>query len=347
LIRRDVPEMLLLVPRSPRITVAAIGLALACACSQTSTTQVSGDGCVGNCGKGSRGGVTGAGGNGGNSSGAGSSSSSGGPTTSGGSTSTTNGTSSSSSGLATVGPYLACPAGFHTNCPDPICRLVVNEGTGQPQADILITLYAPDGVPLGSTDSQTTTQADGSFYICPPLNTPFYVTASGSGFQTANTAIIVELGGADEFFDYFGLLYVLPSTLLSALSEALDPPPLPGTSFIAVAAGGNASCDNGTGYSVMAVLPDGGTLSDGGALPFNVAYVEDAFPDTNLSATTDAGAAFLYNIDSSLTNGLIVVTVSNPGVPASCSNPTWSVADMTGVIPVSENSFSETVVPTL
>ena len=274
----------------------------------------------------------------------------GGTGTSGGSTSSTsatNGTSSSSSGIATVGPYLACPAGFHTNCPDPICRLVVNDGTGLPQANVLVTLYDPDGVPLGGTESQTSTQADGSFFICPPLNTPFYVTVSGSGFQTANTAIIVEPGGPDQFFEYFGLLYLLPSTLLSALDQALDPPPIPGTSFIAIAAGGTAACDNGTGYTVSAVLPDGGTLADGGALTFNVAYIDDAFPNPNLGATTDAGAAFLYNIDSSLTNGLVVVTVSNPGVPASCSDPTWSEADMTGLVPVSESSFSETVVPTL
>jgi hypothetical protein len=115
---------------------------------------------------------------------------------------------------------------------------------------------------------------------------------------------------------------------------------------VVIAVSGSTACANGRGYTVGATLPDGGLLPDGGALPFNVAYVNDAFPDSNLDATTDAGSAILYNIDPSLTNGTIVVTLSNPNVPPRCLAPDWPVADTTGLVPVSESSFSEAVVPT-
>jgi hypothetical protein len=96
---------------------------------------------------------------------------------------------------------------------------------------------------------------------------------------------------------------------------------------------------------VGAALPDGGTLADGGPLPFAVTYINGDFPDSTLTATTSTQTALLYNIDSTLTNGTIVVTAANPSFPASCVTELPAAWDMTGQVPVSDSSFSETGFP--
>ncbi len=346
-------EIIQAVAEPLKFEVALLALALACACSQPSNTQVSGPDCLGNaCGKSSTTRVGGIGGGGSSGSSAStatnSTAASSGSSSTGGSSSTSSssgGGSSSGSGLPDL---LACPTGFHPDCAAPICSTVYDYGDGSAKPGVLLTLMTPGGVPLSGTESQYTSLSDGSFFLCAPVNTPFFVQATLADYQNSDSPILSEPGGPDSFFGYYATFAVISDSDLSAFGYVLSSPPLvTGTSMIIVLVSGNGltGCDDSSGYTVSAALPDGGKLPDGGGLPFNVTYINGDFPDSSLTATTDAGTAILYNIDSTLTNGAVIVTATNPNVPANCLQPSFAAWDMTGLVPVSESSFSETGVP--
>lgn len=236
---------------------------------------------------------------------------------------------------------LACPDGFHTQCPAPICNVVYDYTIGSPKTDVQLTLLSPNGVPLSGSETQTTSLSDGSFFLCGPLDTPFYVQAMAANYQPAESALLDEDGGPDNFFASLGEFAMISTQFLPAFQEILPVPFVPGSSMVVVYIS-TYTCGAG-GIQVGAALPDGGTL-DGG-LPFQVLYINQSGPDPNLTATTDGGNAILYNIDPTLTNGFIAITLSNPDAGADCLTPIPARSNETGLVPVSESSFSETVVP--
>lgn len=221
-----------------------------------------------------------------------------------------------------------------------MCSHIDDFSTGALLAGAEVSLVSAAGVPLPG--KQFTTLQDGSFYLCAPVDTPFYVTATDNNYVASSSALLDEPGGPDNFFPWLGGFAMVLATDLGAFQGLFqDPPYVPGTSLIVVIVSSELpQCDSQTGYKVGVALPDGGTLADGGPLPYGVVYVADDFPDLSLTATTDAGTAIVYNIDSTLTNGFVVVTVSNPNVPQSCLVQNLAQVDSTGLVPVSQGSFS-------
>jgi hypothetical protein len=211
-----------------------------------------------------------------------------------------------------------------------------------PAAGVDVSLLQPDGVPVNGSNTETTTLSDGSFFLCAPVEAPFFVQAAASGYQSADSSILIEPGGPDFFFVWNGPFALISTQIFPAFEGELSPSVVPGTSMVVLSLAGT-TCGAG-GYTVGVALPDGGVLADGGPLPFNAVYVNGQFPDPSLTATTDGGEVFLYNIDSSLTTGAIAITLSNPNVPADCLAPAYTDEDWTGLVPVAEGSFSEGVV---
>jgi hypothetical protein len=346
----------------PRISFAPLVFVLAGACASSggSPPVVGPEGKSSSSSRridqsGSSGSSTGASSSSSGSSGTGSGSGSSGSGSSGSGSSGSGSTGSSSGGSSSSGNpggLLACPNGFHTGCAAPICSTVYDYGDGSPEEGVTLTLMSPDGVPLSGTGNQDSSKSDGSFYLCAPVNTPFYVEATLAGYQNSESPILNEPGGPDTFFgDFYGTFAVISNSDLGAFGFVLSNPTLvQADAMIVVLIAGDylQECNpggEGAGSSVSVSLPDGGTLSDGGNLPYAVAYIEGDFPNSNLTATTDAGSAILYNIDPTLTNGSVVVTISSTTFPAGCLVPAFSNNDMTGLVPVSESSFSETGVP--
>src|SRR5208337_4133612 len=114
--------------------------------------------------------------------------------------------------------------GFHTQCPAPICNVVYDYTVGAPKSGIQLTLLSPNGVPLSGAESQTTSLSDGSFFLCGPVQTPFYVQATASGYQPADSALLDEDGGADNFFASLGEFAVISTTVLPAFQGILTVP---------------------------------------------------------------------------------------------------------------------------
>ncbi len=168
-------------------------------------------------------------------------------------------------------------------------------------------------MPVSGSASETTTLSDGSFFLCAPVGSPFFVQATAAGYQTADSAILLEPGGPDTFFIWNGPFALISTSLFPAFEGSLSPAVAPGTSLVILSITGQ-TC-GASGYAVAAALPDGGVLPDGGPLPFSVAYISGNFPDSSLTATTDGGEAFLYNIDASLTGGAMRLPSRTPTCP--------------------------------
>ncbi len=338
-----------------RLIAVLSGVALAAACSSSGGSGGTTSSCTGSaCGSSSASRSTTRGGSSGvqSSSSTTTSAATGSGSTGGSSTTPASSSAGSSSGSSSSGSsgaedggskFLACPSGSTPQCAAPICAAVYDFALQSPEQGATLSLVQPDGVPVSGANSQATTLSDGSFFLCPPVGSPVFVQATASGYLTTDSAILVEPGGPDLFFVWLGPLGMLSASLVPAFEGALGTTFAPGSAMVVVTIQGSA-CGS-AGYSIGAALPDGGTLADGGPLPFSVGYASGAFVDPSLTATTDGGAAFLYNIDPSLTNGAIAITITNPGATADCLVPLYTDADSTGLVPVSANSFSETILP--
>jgi hypothetical protein len=92
------------------------------------------------------------------------------------------------------------------------------------------------------------------------------------------------------------------------------------------------------GWSITASLPNGGTLSDGGALPYQIAYLAaSGLPSTSATSTSTEGAAVIYDIDPTLT-GQVAVSATNPGA-GSCA-PDNAALGLTGQVEVGGGAIS-------
>ncbi len=278
-------------------------------CAAPISTPVAGSGCLHGCGSGASGGHPG----GGTGSGPGGStgrSSTGGQGSSGANSSggsSGSGAGSSSSGGSSSGGTTG------STCAYPLTNIAYDYGLSTPIVGAQVGIVNASGVPLAG--QQTTTTFGGSFTLCPPQGVPITYTATDTSYLPTFTSE-VDLAGADAFIEVYGGLPMISTTDYAAFQGLVGLQPGHALVVASVSLSGG-HCSLVTGWTFKADFPDGGTLVDGGDLPFSIAYINGSFADTTLTSTTDAGAALLFNIDATLTS-VIVVTASNPDAPADC-----------------------------
>jgi hypothetical protein len=238
--------------------------------------------------------------------GAGSSS---GATTSGGSTGgSSSGASSSSTGGATsVG---ASSGGSGPPC---ISGTLTDLITMNPVEGATLSAVDSSGIPLSGT--ATISAADGSFEICPPTGVAFTTQITAATYPTTNLESII-LATSENL----GNIPMLSENSLAALAAFL-----PGglvneePTLLAQVASKTGACSL-AGWSLAAAFADGGSLPDGGALPFQIAYFSaTSIPNPSLTSTTSAGLAIIYNIGTPSAQVAITATSSGTCTPENAS----------------------------
>ncbi|MHB8417667.1 MAG: peptidase associated/transthyretin-like domain-containing protein [Myxococcales bacterium] len=281
---------------------------------------------------------------------AGSGSSSGGSTASASSGGTVGGSSTggSSSSGGNSGGLLACQGS--PPCQPALCYQVVDVETSQPIAGATVGAWNAAAQPLVGLSGTLTTETDGSFLACLPAGVPFTLYASAGGYQASDLAQLQDVASSFNYLSYVGQL----SMFTTSVFEGLQPYFVnltPGTSILAVTIGGSvggASCSDPSGFVFSVELPDGGLLGDGGG--YGVSYVnthnQPPLPDSNLSETDDGGTAFIYNVDSTLTNGSVVVVATPRDAGPGCQGSVnYGALGMTGQLYVGPSSFTLATIP--
>jgi hypothetical protein len=193
---------------------------------------------------------------------------------------------------------------------------------GMPAVGALVTEVGEDQVPLQGVGTSATSDANGNAQLCFAFDQP--VTLSVQASQTPTTYLeelvatpaAVDAGFAAIFKEGLPLFQ---DDLLIALG-AVVPGGIQYTGAFVIAvvlSSSQTACPSEAGWTFDLVLPDGGTLPDGGNdVPFGIAYFNsEGVPALGMTATSIRGSAILYNIDPTLTNGAIL-TATNPDAGA-------------------------------
>jgi hypothetical protein len=176
------------------------------------------------------------------------------------------------------------------------------------------SVTAIDATGAAITGATATTDVNGAFGLCLPNGGPFSVELTADGGQTTYSP---ELEDPDAGPWAFQVGVVAPTSLQDLAAVA------PGgfaasQGIVAVAVlaleAGNPACQL-TGWTFGLALPDGGPVAAGG---YQVLYTG---PESNTkvvpgaTATGLTGNAYLYNIDTTVSD-FFVVTASSPAMPA-------------------------------
>jgi hypothetical protein len=223
----------------------------------------------------------------------GSGSTGGGSTSSGGSS--TGGTSGggSSSGAACSGAVLT------SSLTDLLGALA---GTPQPISGAQIAAVAVDGVPIGG--EATLSGASGAFALCVAPGQEFATQIQATGYASA---YLEDLKLAGDYTT--STISLAQTSTLQAF--AVDLPGFVTTDAFIVA--GLSSTSGQPPCSALGNWAFSATLPDGGAIAFQNAYLgRDGLP--HLSTKTDStGVGFLYNIDPSVTDAVLVTATQVDG----------------------------------
>jgi hypothetical protein len=123
-------------------------------------------------------------------------------------------------------------------------------------------------------------------------------------------------------FGNVGGMPLLSNSDLVALNALLPYDTSKGTLLVSVNSLSKApTCYDSAGWQLSIEFPDGGTLPDGGGLPYQKAYLDSSFlPDPTLQVTSTQGDAFFYDIDTTLTDRVEIVAVNTNSNSGTCVN---------------------------
>jgi hypothetical protein len=218
-------------------------------------------------------------------------------------------------------------------------------GSGTPIADATVTELGRNGTPLSIAEASAVSDATGTVNFCVPLNIPVTLQIVATNYpQTYIEEIDATNDAGPSTLLQKGLQLILSSEL-SALSTILDTgagPPVDLTKGIVFAAVISVSqqlpCGDESGWTLGVDFLDGGTLADGGPLPYQIAYLgPDDLPSISATLTSSNGYAVIYNIDPTITNVAQLTATNVDG--GSC--PTQNAPEMvTGRVAIETSSVT-------
>lgn len=186
----------------------------------------------------------------------------------------------------------------------------------------------PNGVPYAGTSAVTA--SNGTFGVCLPEQGPFTVEVMAASYPTT---FVAEMEGVEA--QQITQLGLISSDFLTAISPLFPGGYNPALGTVVVKVNSTLECHPAeAGWTVGLTFPDGGSLPDGG---YQLVYIAGGVPMTGLTATQAAGAAVLYNIDTSLST-FFVVTYGNPD--AGGCEPTNTAFGLTGRVYVTGNALA-------
>ncbi len=310
-----------------------------------------------NCHKSSAGG--GPGGGSGSGSGTSSSSSSSGASTSslgGSSSSSGSGTSSSSSSgslsssTAASGSSSGSGGSSGTVC-DPGSYLATTTvssfgaaGSGSPIVGATVSEIGRNGVQLPGAGTSVESDSNGTIQLCIPLDVPVTIEVTATGYPTTFLEEIDVTNDAGPSALLSRGLEMISSTELTAFGAFLQGgvPVNPSDAIVAAAVvsiSQQAPCTPENGWTLGLAFLDGGTLPDGGALPFQIAYLGTTdIPSSTATITSSNGYSLIYDVDPSITNvAQLVATDVSGGSPCPAMN---AEAMVTGRVSVQTGSVT-------
>ncbi len=193
-------------------------------------------------------------------------------------------------------------------------------GNGSPVPNAVVTELGRNGVAVQTTHSSSTTDAAGTFQVCVPLDTPITFQIQASGFPTTyieEIDVTSDAGPSTLLEKGLQLIAAQEITALGSLLQSSGAPLDPSKGLIlgaVLSISQTPPCNDAAGWSVGVAFLDGGTLSDGGSLPYNVAYLgKSDLPSVNATLTSSNGYAIVYNVDPAITEVAQLTAVNVDG----------------------------------
>jgi hypothetical protein len=196
---------------------------------------------------------------------------------------------------------------------------------GMPVAGADVNEIGEDLVQLPGVGTSAVSDVNGNVQLCFAYGVP--ITLSIAATQTPATYVeelVVSDGGSSMAADAGSAVFsdgiiLLPDSLLMALTALIPGGVVNTDAFVIVIVDSLAqtTCKWEPGWTFDLLLPDGGTLPDGGnRIPFVPAYLDtNGIPALGMTATSERGVAILFNIDPAISN-VAILTATNPDAGA-------------------------------
>ncbi len=149
-----------------------------------------------------------------------------------------------------------------------------------------------------------TTASNGSFAVCLPGETSFSIQITASLYPTTYYAEMLNTDAG-----YIPQIAAISSAFISGFSALVPGGFQPGTALIIVKMVGTDCHGQFAGWSLGVELPDGSAPPEGS---YQLVYLgSTGVPDPTATTMASNGDGLIYNIDSSVSD-FLVVTATNP-----------------------------------